>query len=106
MNIVKKVFEIADIVYHPLQNYKKFDNITKITDVIYDDNEPEWCTADLYFDEDLIKKEKLPIAIYIHGGAFLTSDKYYRRSMSSWYATQGFFLLFNKLWIMSKIFIY
>lgn len=87
------VFHVIDKALHPVQNYRRFKNIIKETDFVYDENYPEDCTCDIYYNPELIKTKKLPIVVNIHGGGFVKGDKKHRTSISGLYASKGYFVL-------------
>lgn len=60
-------------------------------DVVYDEKVGDCCKLDTYKVKGL--EGKLPVALIIHGGGFVAGDKYYRRAMSRWVATKGYYVV-------------
>ncbi|MDR3215802.1 MAG: alpha/beta hydrolase [Clostridiaceae bacterium] len=92
---VKKLFDIVDVVYRPMQNPKKrlnADGIIVEKDICYDASLPEECCLNVYYKpkED---GAKYPVFIYIHGGGFVAGDKEFRTAHALWLANQGFFVV-------------
>ena len=87
------LFHFIDTVWHPMQNYRRYSNITRVKEIIYDESRPKICNADLYYDPEKIKEAKLPIVLYIHGGGFVKGDKKHRKSFCKMYADNGYFVM-------------
>jgi acetyl esterase/lipase len=87
------LFHIIDKGLHPIQNYRRFKNIVKEAEFVYDENYPDDCTGEFYYDPELIKTETLPVVVNIHGGGFVKGDKKHRTSLCGVYANKGYFVL-------------
>jgi acetyl esterase/lipase len=87
------LFHVIDKALHHIQNYRRFKNIIKEPEFVYDENNPDDCTAEFFYDTELMKTKKLPVLINIHGGGFVKGDKKHRASVSGVYADKGFFVL-------------
>ncbi len=92
MDLIGFVFTEIDILYHPLQNYKKFDNVKYEKNVYKKDGE-DAISFDVCYDPTKMEESPLPILINIHGGGFVKGDKKHRVSLSSWFADKGYFVL-------------
>ncbi len=87
------LFVAIDKALHGIQNYRKFKNVVKEDEVVYDDNFPADCTGEFFYDTEVMKKgEKMPVVLNIHGGGFVKGDKKHRFSLSSVYADKGYFV--------------
>lgn len=91
MDIIGAAFTAIDIIYHPLQNYKKFPNVTYVKDFFV--GEDVYRSFDIAYDPSRMAEEKLPLLVNIHGGGFVKGDKKHRRSLSCWFADKGYFVL-------------
>ena len=93
MEFIKKIFETLDKMFYKTFNEKieidGSDRISVFNDVKYFDAVQD-CNMDLFYDESI--KTKRPIVIYIHGGGLVAGGKEFRRGISLWYATKGFFV--------------
>lgn len=88
------LFHIVDKGLHPIQNYRRFKNVVKEDEFIYDENYPDDCRGEFFYDQEVMKKgNKMPIVVNIHGGGFVKGDKKHRYSLSSLYASKGYFVL-------------
>lgn len=93
MEFIKKIFETLDKIFYKSFNEKVeiegvedisiFENVKYFEDV-------QDCNMDLFYDEKV--KSKRPVIIYIHGGGFVAGGKEFRKGISLWYATKGFFV--------------
>ncbi len=91
MDIIGAAFTAIDVVYHPLQNYKKYPRVTYVKDAI--SGEDVYRSHDIAYETERIGKEKLPVLVNIHGGGFVKGDKKHRRALSCWFADKGYFVL-------------
>ena len=93
-SLPKKLFIAIDKIYDRSQNkkverkFKKKFDIVVDKDIVYSDARPDVCKLDVYYLDNL--KEKKPVFLYIHGGGFVAGNKYYRRGISEWIASQGY----------------
>lgn len=86
MNRAEFLFKVMDTICHPLQNYKKYDNIVVERDIVYDNNYPEDCKLNLHYREGA---KEYPVVLNIHGGGFVAGDKRHRESISNSFADKG-----------------
>lgn len=94
MNLSLFAFKFIDYTCDYIQNYKKYKNINRVTDIIYDNNYGDVCKLDILYDNKLIAEgAKLPVYMNIHGGGFIAGDKKHRRSFCSFIADLGFFVV-------------
>lgn len=89
MNVSKFGFKIIDYVYYPFQNYKKFKGIEVKKDIVYQDSHKR-CKYDIYYKPN---EGPMPVLINIHGGGWSAGHKKYRKSLASFYASKGWFVL-------------
>ena len=89
MNKACVFFKISDLVMHYPRNYKKYPDVTKIKDYVYDETTGKFGKADLFFVKG---KEKYPVIVNVHGGGFVKGDKRHRAAICSEFAREGFFV--------------
>ena len=89
MNKACVFFKFSDITMHLPRNYKRYPDVRKAKNFIYDDRYGFYTKADLYFLPD---KEKYPVIVNVHGGGFVKGGKQYRKSICCEYAREGFFV--------------
>lgn len=89
MNKACFFFKLSDITRDLPRNYKRYPDVTRIKNVVYDDRYGKYTTADLLFVEG---KEKYPVVVNVHGGGFVKGGKKYRRAICSEYAREGYFV--------------
>lgn len=88
------LFVIIDIMCHPSQNYRRYKGIVKSEEFVYDEKRPHACTAEYYYDPELIKSgKKLPVVLNVHGGGFVKGDKKHRHSLCKRFAKHGYFVM-------------
>ncbi len=94
MKITKAVFETIDLAFNKKQNETTqidgSENVIITTNVLYSNSDPKACVLDYYF---VPCSEKYPVLLNIHGGGFVAGDKMYRKSLCTWYATLGYFVV-------------
>ena len=95
MDIAKKVFEAIDVALNRSQNDlfhpEGEERVIVDRDIVYREEEKEICRLDCY---RLPEREELyPVLFYIHGGGFMAGGKEYRRTLCTWYATLGYFVV-------------
>ncbi len=93
MDIFEFAFVLVDIFCHPIQNYKRYDNVTYERDVFSDETDKKYIAFDIAYDKAHMEKAPLPIIINIHGGGFVKGDKKHRYSLSKRYADLGYFVV-------------
>ena len=91
MSVELDVFKMIDVVADKPQNSpplsKEIEGLIEVRkNIVYDEEDPEFCSFDIY---RIPGKEKYPVLFYIHGGGFVAGDKSYRRGVSKWYAAKG-----------------
>ncbi|MDY4656007.1 MAG: alpha/beta hydrolase fold domain-containing protein [Eubacteriales bacterium] len=88
------VFLAIDVLFHPSQNYRRYKGMVREEEFVYDENRPEVCTAEYYYDPELLKSgKKLPVVLNIHGGGFVKGDKKHRHSLCKRFAKHGYFVM-------------
>lgn len=88
------VFLVIDVLCHPSQNYRRYKGMVKSEEFVYDPARPKACTAEYYYDPELLKSgKKLPVVLNIHGGGFVKGDKKHRHSLCKRYAKNGYFVM-------------
>ncbi len=93
MNRSAVLFKAIDVFFYPFQNYKHYKGVESVKNLVYNEEFAEDCTANIYFDPKFIAEKKLPIMLNIHGGGYVMGDKDCRTSLSSRYASLGYFVL-------------
>ena len=89
MNKACFFFKLSDITRDLPRNYKRYPDVTRVKNVVYDDRYGKYTTADLFFVEG---KDKYPVVVNVHGGGFVKGGKRYRRALCSEYAREGYFV--------------
>lgn len=88
------LFAAIDYLLHPSQNYRRYPNIIKEKDFVYDESNPKSCRAEFFYDPLLVaNKRKLPVIVNLHGGGFVKGDKKHRSSLCKRFANQGYFTM-------------
>ncbi len=84
-------FKMSDLIFHYPRNYKRFADVVRENNLVYDDRYGNLTMADVYYNPK--KKEgKYPVFINVHGGGFVRGDKRHRASFCSFFADQGWFV--------------
>ncbi len=91
MNKACVFFKISDLVMHYPRNYKKYPDVTRVRNFVYDDRYGNFTRADLLFLTEQTTG-KHPIVVNVHGGGFVKGDKRHRRAICSEYARLGYFV--------------
>ena len=87
------LFQFIDTVWHPMQNYRLYKNVTMKKGIVYDEKRPADCVGDVLYRQDLVDSgKKLPVVVYYHGGGFVRGDKKHRHSFCKMYADRGYFV--------------
>ena len=87
------IFKAIDVVFEKSQNPYNYDNIYCVKDIEYSNNGGQYTSGDFYFDPTILKDgKKHPIILNIHGGGFVMGDKNYRKTLSEFYASKGYFV--------------
>lgn len=89
MNKACVFFKFSDITMHLPRNYKRYPDVTKVKNFVYDDRYGTYTKADLYF---LPGKKTYPVIVNVHGGGFVKGGKQYRKSICCEFAREGFFV--------------
>ncbi len=96
MKFTKAVFEAIDIAFNKKQNesftIEGAESVVVTKDVLYHTGDVNNCKLDYYYIPKTTS-EKYPVILNIHGGGFVAGDKVYRKSLCTWLATQGFFVV-------------
>ncbi len=96
MNIAKTVFEAIDKAFYKKQNQnftiKNAEAVNIEKNIVYSDKNKDTCLLDCYYIPKISNK-KQPVILYIHGGGFVAGDKDYRKSLCTWFATHGYFVV-------------
>lgn len=88
------LFAAIDVLFHPMQNYRRYPDIICEEEFVYDETYPNSCTAEFYYHKDLINGEKkMPVVLNIHGGGFVKGDKKHRKSLCKRFANHGYFTM-------------
>lgn len=96
-SLPKKLFIAIDKMFDKSQNKsilrklgkKHIFNIEK--GITYSEAKPDVCKLDIYYEGELNKKR--PVFLFIHGGGFVAGDRFYRRGISEWIASQGYLVI-------------
>ena len=89
MNIAKLAFDFDDRFKDVFtNNVKTVNSISVEKDVVYDDTLPDVCTLDIYCPP-LKGRDKYPVLVDVHGGGWITGDKYWRRGLNRAFADMG-----------------
>lgn len=92
MNIAKIAFDFDDKFKDVFTNHVKTKNkITAQKDIVYDAADPETCKLDIYYPP--LTSEKIPVLLDVHGGGWITGDKYWRRGLNKAFADLGVFVV-------------
>lgn len=95
MDITKLVFNTIDVAFDRRQNrsvkIEGSQDVVITKDILYNPESPKTCLLDCYY---VPKKEGLyPVLFNIHGGGFVAGGKEHRRTLCTWLATFGFFVI-------------
>lgn len=90
MNKACVFFKISDLVMHYPRNYKKYPDVTRVKNFVYDEKFGNFTRADLLYLTN--QTSKRPIVVNVHGGGFVKGDKRHRRAICSEYARLGYFV--------------
>lgn len=89
MNIAKLAFDFDDRFKDVFtNNIKTVNSISVEKDVVYNDTLPDVCTLDIYCPP-LKGRDKYPVLVDVHGGGWITGDKYWRRGLNRAFADMG-----------------
>lgn len=93
MNIAKLAFDFDDRAKDIFTNHVRTRNsIACEKDIVYDESLPDVCTLDVYYPP-LKGRDKYPVLVDIHGGGWITGDKYWRRGLNRAFADMGLFVV-------------
>lgn len=85
LRIAKFAFDLDDKTKDFMTNkVKTSQEIEILHDIVYDPNDPQTCNTDIYYPKN--RSGKLPVMLNIHGGGWITGDKYWRRGVSAVFA--------------------
>lgn len=87
----KIFFKLSDLTLHFPRNYKRYQDVTRINDIVYDDKYGKYTKGDIYFNQKK-KRDKYPVFLNVHGGGFVRGDKRHRSSFSASIANRGWFV--------------
>lgn len=89
MNIAKLAFDFDDRFKDVFtNNVKTVNSISVEKDIVYNDTLPDVCTLDIYCPP-LKGRDKYPVLVDVHGGGWITGDKYWRRGLNRAFADMG-----------------
>lgn len=95
MDIARTVFETLDKAFdkkfNGLIDFENADKVKTILNVQYSDSDKTFCKLDIHHIPQ--KHKKYPVLVNIHGGGFVAGSKEHRNGISTWFATQGFFVV-------------
>lgn len=92
MNIAKIAFDFDDAFKDVMTNrVKTLNKIESEKDIVYDTSDPETCVLDVYYPPR--DGKKLPVLFDVHGGGWITGDKYWRRGLNKAFADLGLFVV-------------
>lgn len=92
MNIAKIAFDFDDAAKDFFTNRVRTQNEIKAEkDVVYDASDAETCVLDLYYPPR--NGKKIPVLFNVHGGGWITGDKYWRRGLNLAFADLGLFVV-------------
>lgn len=92
MNIAKIAFDFDDAFKDVMTNrVRTINKISAEKDIQYDDSDPEICKLDVYYPPR--DGKKLPVLFNVHGGGWITGDKYWRRGLNKVFADLGLFVV-------------
>lgn len=92
MNRSQLAFKAIDVFMYLPQNVVGFKKIKCIKNIPYS-KIGEATKGDLYYRPDYADKgKKMPLILNIHGGGFVMGDKAFRKSYSSFWANNGYFV--------------
>lgn len=89
MELVMVYYHMINKLFNPLHEHKKYPDVTCDKDIVYN-AKYEICKADIFYKGD--KNIKRPLFINVHGGGFVSGDKFNRRHFCSEMAERGYFV--------------
>lgn len=84
-------FKVSDLIFHYPRNYKKYPNVTRKNNLVFDERYGNYTKGDIYYNAQN-KKGKYPIFVNVHGGGFVRGDKRHRSTFSASMANRGWFV--------------
>ncbi len=93
MNIAKIAFDFDDRFKDVFtNNVRTKHSIAVEKDIVYDPSLPDVCKLDVYYPP-LKGRKKFPVLVDVHGGGWITGDKYWRRGLNRAFADMGLFVI-------------
>ena len=90
MNKACVFFKISDITRHIPRNYKRYPDVVKEKNFVYDEGYGNYTRADLFYPKN--RNGTLPVIVNVHGGGFVKGGKVHRTALCSLFATEGYFV--------------
>lgn len=91
MNKSRAFFKMSDLMFHYPRNYKRYPEVIRENNLVFDDRYGNFTKADIYYNPKK-KQGKYPVFINVHGGGFVRGDKRHRSTFCSFFADNGWFV--------------
>lgn len=87
------IFDVDNWAKDILVNNLNYPSVKIVEDVVYWDENPDVCKADLVYAPDNKKYDKYPVILNIHGGGWIIGDKKNSKGMCLQFADSGVFVV-------------
>lgn len=91
--ILAAIFDADNWAKDVLINNLNYPSIKVVRDVVYNDELPDVCVADLFWNPDSAKYDKYPVIVNTHGGGWIIGDKANSHGQCLQMADSGFFVV-------------